>query len=146
MKNLSIFLVIAVICVSAAAWWRAANPPPPADYEIVYFGSSSCGVCRVWKREQLPAWREEEAARFARLHMAELYAGGPGAWQGGFGRHDDVFHRAFGEEDQVVWPSFVLLNHGEVEFVGEGLRGWEQVTNKVRAEASWALRRGRTRL
>ncbi len=134
LRNLVVLLVIGGLIVGATLGWRTLNPPPAADYEIVYFGSDTCGACQVWKRRDLVAWRRDPAAASARLSLAEVRRGGPGAFQGGYGRHHEVFMEAFGRKGHVRWPSFVLLNHGEVVRVKSGLNGWAPIADAVRRE------------
>ncbi len=133
MRDFLLMLVLGALCVGAAAGWRVLNPPPPADYEIVYFGSTTCGACQHWKRTELADWRRDPASRSAPVRIAELQ-GGRGAFTGGYGRYHALFMETFGDRGRVVWPSFVLLNHGEVVRVQSGMRGWAPIAREVRRE------------
>ena len=72
--------------------------------------------------------------------MADL-PGGRGAWTGGYGRHHDTFMEAFGKRRSISWPSFVLLDHGEVVRVTSGARGFRSIANEVRREHQRQARR-----
>lgn len=140
MKQFALFLALMGI-VAGGTWAHSVLfPPPPADYEIVYFGSTTCGACHHWKQGDLVAWRQDPAARSATLHLADL-PGGRGAWTGGYGRHHDTFMDAFGKRRSIAWPSFVLLNHGEVVRVKTGARGFQSIADEVRREHERAQRR-----
>ncbi len=133
MRDFILMAVIGTLVMGGAFIWQTLNPPPPADYEIVYFGSTTCGACKAWKRSDLTVWREDPASRSATLHLADL-PGGRGAWTGGYGRHHDTFMEAFGDRRSISWPSFVLLNHGEVVRVKRGARGFQSIADEVRRE------------
>lgn len=140
MKQIALFFILMGI-VGGGAWLHSVLfPPPPADYEIVYFGSTTCGACHHWKRTDLVDWRRDPASRSASLHLADL-PGGRGAWTGGYGRHHETFLEAFGDRRRIVWPSFVLLNHGEVVSVKTGIRGFQSIAQEVRREHARAERR-----
>lgn len=140
MKQFGLFVAIMAI-VGGGAWGHSQLfPPPPADYEIVYFGSTTCGACHYWKQGPMVAWRQDPASASATLHLADL-PGGRGAWTGGYGRHHDTFMEAFGNRRSIVWPSFVLLNHGEVVRVKTGVRGFQSIADEVRREHERAERR-----
>ena len=42
--------------------------------------------------------------------------------------------QAFGKRRSISWPSFVLLNHGEVVRVKSGAGGFRAITQEVRRE------------
>lgn len=140
MKEFGFFVVLMSLFAGGLWLHSVLFPPPPADYEIVYFGSTTCGACRHWKRSDLVAWRNDPAAGTAPLHIAELQ-GGRGAWTGGYGEHHDTFMDAFGNRRSISWPSFVLLNHGEVVEVRSGAGGFRTIANRVRREHERAERR-----
>lgn len=140
MKNFVLLLLIGGLIAGTVAAYEWLNPPPPAEYEIVYFGSTTCGACAQWKRTDLVAWRQDPASGAAVLHMADL-PGGRGAWTGGYGRHHDTFMAAFGERRSISWPSFVLLNHGEVVRVKSGAGGFRAISQEVRREYQRQQRR-----
>lgn len=140
MKNFIVMVLMGFIILGVAAGYRALNPPPPADYEIVYFGSTTCGACHSWKRNELPAWRQDPASSAARLHLADV-TGRQNPWNGAYGRHHDTFMEAFGKRRNISWPSFVLLNHGEVVRVKTGVRGFHAITQEVRREHEREQRR-----
>ena len=133
MKNFVLLCLIGGLIAGAAATYEWLNPPPPAEYEIVYFGSTTCGACARWKQTDLVAWRQDPASGAATLHMADL-PGGRGAWTGGYGSQHEVFMQAFGKRRSISWPSFVLLNHGEVVGVKSGAGGFRDITGQVRRE------------
>jgi len=140
MKQFGLFAAIMAI-VGGLAWAHSALfPPPPADYEIVYFGSTTCGACHHWKTSDLPAWRRDPASASATLHLADV-PGGRGVWTGGYGQHHGTFMEAFGKRRSISWPSFVLLNHGEVVRVKTGARGFQSIADEVRREHERAQRR-----
>jgi len=140
MKQGLLFVVLMGFFAGGAWLHSQLFPPPPADYEIVYFGSTTCGACHHWKRTDLVEWRQDPAARRATLHLADL-PGGRGAWTGGYGRHHETFMEAFGQKRSIRWPSFVLLNHGEVVRVKTGARGFQSIADEVRREHERAERR-----
>ncbi|MEM9738589.1 MAG: hypothetical protein AAF829_01880 [Pseudomonadota bacterium] len=140
MKQFALFTFFMALFAGGAWGHSILFPPPPADYEIVYFGSTTCGACHHWKRNDLVSWRQDPASRSATLHLADL-PGGRGAWTGGYGQHHATFMDAFGKRRSISWPSFVLLNHGEVVDVRTGARGFRSITNKVRREHERAARR-----
>ena len=140
MKQGLLFVVLMGFFAGGAWLHSQLFPPPPADYEIVYFGSTTCGACHHWKRTDLVEWRQDPAARSATLHLADL-PGGRGAWSGGYGRHHDTFMEAFAKRRSIAWPSFVLLNHGEVVRVKTGARGFQSIADEVRREHERAERR-----
>lgn len=132
MKQHFVFGLIAILVFGALASYQTLFPPPPADYRIVYLGSKNCGICVHWKSRILPQWKRDPASKTADLELATLN-GHP--WRGGYGAHDDVFQEAFGNIRRISYPSFVLYNHGEIERVYVGLRGWKEIEKRVRAEA-----------
>ncbi|MEM6534942.1 MAG: hypothetical protein AAF613_04795 [Pseudomonadota bacterium] len=138
MKQHAIFAVLALALVGLFVGYRTLHPPPPADYKIVYLGSPNCGTCRYWKKRILPAWKADPASDMARLEIATLNGR---AFHGGYGRHDRVFREAFEGKRNIAWPSFVLYNHGELERVYVGTKGWEKIERKVRSEAKRAAKR-----
>lgn len=140
MKNFMLILLIGGLIAGAVAMYEWLNPAPPAEYEIVYFGSTTCGACAKWKQTDLAAWRQDPASTAATLHIADL-PGGRGAWTGGYGRHHEVFMQAFGKRRSISWPSFVLLDHGEVVSVTSGARGFRSITQEVRREYARETRR-----
>lgn len=133
MKNFILMCLMGCVTLGLAAGYRMINPPPPADYEIVYFGSTNCGACHSWKRNDLPSWRQDPASASAPLHIADI-SGRQNPWNGAYGRHHDTFMEAFGKRRSISWPSFVLLNHGEVVRVKTGARGFQSIANEVRRE------------
>ncbi len=145
-KSFFILLFVALIGVGGAATWEQFNPTPPAEYEVVYFGSYTCGACKAWKRDALPAWKREPASRVAAIRMAELGPGSRSAFEGGYGPHDAVFRAAFGKRNSISWPSFVLLKDGEVASVHVGQAGWRQIEARLRRAdenaRKWAARGG----
>lgn len=132
-----VFGLIALIVFGVLASYQAIFPPPPAEYRIVYLGSKNCGICKYWKASVLPEWKRDPASKTAELELASL-RGNP--WAGGYGAHDDVFQEAFGHKRRISYPSFVLYNHGEIESVFVGVKGWKKIEDRVRAEARRADR------
>ncbi|MEL7231983.1 MAG: hypothetical protein AAGJ85_05675 [Pseudomonadota bacterium] len=135
MKQHIIFALIAALFVGGIAFYNTLNPPPPADYRIVYLGSPNCGSCKVWKTHDLQAWKRDPASETATLELATL-SGSP--FNGGYGRHDDVFREATAGRNKIVWPSFAVYNHGEFEKLYVGRRSWQKVESKVRKAAERA--------
>lgn len=132
MNHHLVFGVIALLIFGALSSYQLIFPPPPADYRIVYLGSKNCGVCKFWKASVLPSWKRDPASKTAKLELASLH-GDP--WKGGYGAHNDVFQEAFGHKWIISYPSFVLYNHGEIERVYVGVKGWKKIEKRVRAEA-----------
>lgn len=137
MNHHIVFGAIALLIFGALSSYQLVFPPPPADYRIVYLGSKNCGICKYWKASVLPEWKRDPASKTATLELASL-RGNP--WAGGYGAHDDVFQEAFGHKRRISYPSFVLYNHGEIERVFVGVKGWKKIEDRVRAEASRAER------
>ena len=137
MKQHAIFALLALLLVGVFLGFRTLNPPPPADYRIVYLGSPRCGTCVYWKKRILPAWNADPVSRTATLELATLNGK---AFQGGYGRHDDVFREAFEGKRNIAWPSFVLYNNGKLERVYVGTQGWDRIEQKVRAAAKRAAK------
>ncbi|MEM8615670.1 MAG: hypothetical protein AAGF20_01930 [Pseudomonadota bacterium] len=137
MKQHLVFALIAAVFLLGFAGFNALNPQPPADYRIVYLGSPHCGACKVWKSRDLQTWRQDPASKAAKLELARLN-GSP--FEGGYGRHDDVFREAFEGRRKIVWPSFAVYNHGKFEKVYVGRRGWQKIEKMVRNEAKRAAK------
>ncbi|MEM1086350.1 MAG: hypothetical protein AAGH90_01365 [Pseudomonadota bacterium] len=135
MKQHVIFALIAAVFVGGLALFNTLNPPPPADYRIVYLGSPTCGSCKVWKATDLQFWKRDPASKTAKLELAILN-GSP--FNGGYGRHDDVFKEAFEGRNKIIWPSFAVYNHGEFEKLYVGRRSWQKIEDKVRKAAEHA--------
>jgi hypothetical protein len=134
MRDFLVMIVIATLLMGGALVWQTLNPPPRADYEIYYFGSPTCGACKAWKRTDLVEWRRDPASSAAPLHIADLSHGRADPWQGGYGRHQEVFLEAFGDRRRISWPSFVLMDGGRVKRVRTGLSGWDRIAREVRRE------------
>ena len=99
-------------------------------------------LLRAWRRaESVFVGIRDPASSYARLTQAEVERG-RGAWTGGYGAQHDLFMETFGKKRRISWPSFVLLNHGEVERIAPGTDGWEKVTREVRREARRRERSG----
>lgn len=143
MRDFLIMAFIAFIGVSGFAAYEHFNPKPPQDLEVVYFGSHTCGACKVWKRRDLPDWRRDPASRVAPVHLADLPRGAD-PYRGGYGRHSATFAEAFPRG--VSWPSFVVLKDGEVDRVYVGRGGWKRIEDRLRREEKrrqrWAERQG----
>ena len=135
MRDFLIMIVIALFGVSGFAAYEHFNPRPPSDLEVVYFGSTTCGSCVVWKREDLPRWRRDPASRVARVQMAEV-SPHQDPWSGGYGHHDAVFMKAFGSRGGIAWPSYVVLKDGDVDKIYVGRSGWRKIEQRLRREAS----------
>jgi hypothetical protein len=146
MRDFLIMAFIAFVGVSALAAYEHFNPKPPQELEVVYFGSTTCGSCKVWRQSDLPAWRRDPASRVAPVALAEVGPHTAGPWSGGYGRHHDIFIEAFGGGRRVSWPSFVVLKDGEVDKVYVGRRGWQRVEERLRREEKrrqrWAEAQG----
>lgn len=132
MKNILILGALSLIALLVVTVQQAFFPEPPAEYRVVYLGSPKCGVCQYWKRSLLPSWKSDEAADYLDIEMARLN-GSP--FTGGYGEHDPVFREAFRNRRSISYPSFVLYKHGEIERVYKGVKGWEAIEKRVRAEA-----------
>jgi len=131
-KNLFVLFLLSIVAIGGATGFRTAFPPPPADYEVVYFGSPSCGVCQYWKSSALPDWKKDSAASHLKLTMTRLN-GNP--FTGGYGAHDAKFKEVFGKRRSIAYPSFVLYSRGEIERIYVGINGWEKIEKRVRTEA-----------
>ncbi|MEM5517269.1 hypothetical protein WNY37_09925 [Henriciella sp. AS95] len=134
MRNHIVFLFTALIVLGAILAYREYNPEPPADYEIYYFGSTKCGVCKEWKSGAFADWKHDDAFRYAPIKMVEVTPS-LGRNSGDYFRYNDVYQRAFGGQRSTIWPSFVLLNGDEVEVKTSGLAGWQKIEKRVRNEA-----------
>ena len=137
MKQHILFVLIAALFVGGLSLFQYLNPPPPADYRIVYLGSPNCGACKVWKATDLQMWKRDPASKTATLELATL-SGSP--FNGGYGRHDDVFLEATAGRNKIVWPSFAVYNHGEFEKLYVGRKSWQKLRDKVRKEAERAAK------
>ena len=132
MKNILILGGMSIIAWIVVSVQQVMFPPPPAEYKIVYLGSPNCGVCVHWKSNLLPAWKQDPAASYAKLEIAQL-RGHP--YKGGYGKHDPVFREAFKNKRMIMYPSFVLYSRGKIERVYTGVNGWKRIEKRVRAEA-----------
>ena len=141
MREFILMAVIGTFLMGGAWVWQTLYPPPPAQYEIYYFGSPTCGACKAWKRTDLAEWRRDPANAAAPLHIADLSHGRANPWEGGYGRHQEAFLKAFGDRRRISWPSFVLMDGGEVKRVRSGLSGWDAIADEVRREHRRQLKR-----
>ncbi|MEL7109834.1 MAG: hypothetical protein AAGJ68_07505 [Pseudomonadota bacterium] len=138
MKNILILGALTLIAWLGVSAQQMLFPEPPAEYRVVYLGSPNCGVCQHWKRNMLPSWKSEDAASYLDIEMARLN-GRP--FNGGYGKHDPVFREAFKNKRYIAYPSFVLYKRGKIERVYQGVKGWNAIEKRVRAEAKRIDRR-----
>lgn len=136
-------LIIMALAVLGGVMWYKYNPPPPGNYEVIYFGETTDPDSIRWKREDLRKWRREPASRSFPIRFAELYPGGPGAFEGGFGKYQHIFDETHGKgqravyrrSDAMKWPRFVVLRDGEIYRQMHGRSGWRSVVNIARDNA-----------
>lgn len=135
MKTHFFFLIIASIVLGLVFAYREYYPEPPADYEIYYFGSTQCSVCKTWKNQDYVSWKGDDAYRYAPIKMAEITPGISGNSGQNYFSYNEVFERAFGDRNSVAWPSFVLMDGDEIKVAASGLGAWHKIENRVRYES-----------
>lgn len=140
MKSLIIPGLMAALMLGGGLFYNHLNPPQAKDYEVYYFGSESCGACKHWHKNQYPNWRKGDLSSSVPLHIAELRRG-QDAFNGGYGRHDEMFMKSIGYKNRVRWPSFVLVEEdGSVEKVYVGNNGWGKLLVHLERNAELAAR------
>lgn len=150
-------VIIMALAVLGGYMWYKYNPPPPGEYEVIYFGATTDPDSIRWKHEELSKWHKEPASRSVPIRLAELYPGGPGAFEGGFGKYQDIFMQTHGKgqravykrSDAMKWPRFVVLRNGEIYRQMHGKSGWQSVVSIARDNAhriESAKRKERTQL
>ncbi len=136
-------VIIMALAVLGGVMWYKYNPPPPGEYEVIYFCVTTDPDCIRWKREELSKWRKEPASRSFPIRRAELYPGGPGAFEGGFGKYQSIFDATHGKKqravykrsDAMTWPRFVVLRDGDIYRQMHGNSGWRSVMSIARDNA-----------